>query len=136
MLLKDTVKELIAKGKVVIFSSHQMNYVEEFCNDIAILNKGKIVKAGTINEIKKSYDRNKIVVAGSQLDKIKMFADSKLGSIVANTQFNKDMLLVELKNANMKNSLMTSLAEENFDIDKFYVYEPSLNDIFVEYTED
>ncbi len=135
MLLKDTVKELIANGKVVIFSSHQMNYVEEFCNDIAILNKGKIVKAGNIKEIKKSYDRNKIVVSGTEIEKIKHYAENNLKSIVANTQINKDMLLVELLNANMKNNLMTKLAEENFDIDKFYVYEPSLNDIFVEYTE-
>ncbi len=135
MLLKDTVKELIARGKVVIFSSHQMNYVEEFCNDIAILNQGKIVKAGNINQIKKSYDRNKIVVSSTQIDKIKIFADNNLHNIVANTQINKDMLLIELLNANMKNNLMNSLAQENFDIDKFYVYEPSLNDIFVEYTE-
>jgi len=135
MLLKDTVKELIARGKVVIFSSHQMNYIEEFCNDIAILNKGKIVKAGNINQIKKSYDRNKIVVSGTQIDKVKVFADNNLHNIVANTQINKDMLLIELINANMKNNLMNSLAGENFDIDKFYVYEPSLNDIFVEYTE-
>lgn len=136
MLLKDVVKELIADGKIVIFSSHQMNYVEEFCNDIAILNKGKIVKVGNIKEIKKSYDRNKIVVTGTEIDKIKIFADEKLKNIIVNTQINKDMLLVELLNANMKNNLMTALAEQNFDIDKFYVYEPSLNDIFVEYTED
>ncbi len=135
MLLKDTVKELIARGKVVIFSSHQMNYVEEFCNDIAILNQGKIVKTGNINQIKKSYDRNKIVVSSTQIDKIKIFADNNLHNIVANTQINKDMLLIELINANIKNNLMNSLAGENFDIDKFYVYEPSLNDIFVEYTE-
>lgn len=136
MLLKDTVKELIARDKVVIFSSHQMNYVEEFCNDIAIINKGKIVRAGDIAQIKKSYERNKIVVAGSDLDKIKMFLDEKLQGTVLNSQINKDSLLVELASADMKNSLMNSLAQESFDIDKFYVYEPSLNDIFVEYTED
>ncbi len=136
MLLKDTVKELIARGKVVIFSSHQMNYVEEFCNDIAIINKGKIVRAGDIAQIKKSYDRNKIVVAGADLNKIKMFLDDKLQGTVLNSQINKDSLLIELANADMKNGLMNSLAQESFDIDKFYVYEPSLNDIFVEYTED
>lgn len=135
MLLKDTVKELIEKGKVVIFSSHQMNYVEEFCDDIAIINKGKIVRAGEIAKIKKSYDRNKIVLDGSNLNKIKAFLDANLQDIVINSQLNSNKLLVELKNAEMKNKLMSSIASENFDIDKFYVYEPSLNDIFVEYTE-
>ena len=36
MLLKDVVKEQIAKGKIVLFSSHQMSYIEEFCDSIAI----------------------------------------------------------------------------------------------------
>ena len=40
MLLKKIVREQIEKGKVVIFSSHQMNYIEEFCDDIAIMNRG------------------------------------------------------------------------------------------------
>lgn len=40
MLLKDVVKEQIAKGKIVLFSSHQMSYIEEFCDSIAILNAG------------------------------------------------------------------------------------------------
>ena len=43
MMLKDIVKERIARGKIVLFSSHQMNYIEEFCDDIAILNQGEIV---------------------------------------------------------------------------------------------
>lgn len=136
MLLKDVVKELIAKGKIVIFSSHQMNYVEEFCNDVAIINSGKIVRAGEIAKIKKSYDRNKIVLDSSNLDKVKAFLDNRLQDVVQNTQIEKAGLLVELKNAEMKNRLMSSLADESFDIDKFYVYEPSLSDIFVEYTED
>ena len=136
MLLKDVVKELIAKGKIVIFSSHQMNYVEEFCSDMAIINSGKIVRAGEIAKIKKSYDRNKIVLDSSNLDKIKAFLDNRLQDVVQNTQIDKAGLIVELKNAELKNRLMSSLADESFDIDKFYVYEPSLSDIFVEYTED
>lgn len=52
MLLKDVVKEEIAKGKIVLFSSHQMNYIEEFCDKIAILNSGRIVLQGDLHEIK------------------------------------------------------------------------------------
>ena len=43
MLLKDVVKGEIAKGKIVLFSSHQMNYIEEFCDSIAIINGGEVV---------------------------------------------------------------------------------------------
>ena len=42
MLLKDVVKEQITQGKIVLFSSHQMSYIEEFCDSIAILNGGKV----------------------------------------------------------------------------------------------
>lgn len=46
-ILKDVVNELIADGKLVIFSSHQMSYVEEFCENIAIINKGEVVLDAT-----------------------------------------------------------------------------------------
>ena len=45
-ILKDVIKEQIQAGKLVIFSSHQMSYVEEFCDEIAILNHGDVVLAG------------------------------------------------------------------------------------------
>ena len=51
MLLKDVVHELIDDGKIVLFSSHQMSYVEEFCDDIAILHQGRIVLSGNISPI-------------------------------------------------------------------------------------
>ena len=70
MLLKDVVKEEISKGKIVFFSSHQMNYIEEFCDSIAILNGGNIVLSGDLREIKRNYPRNKIVVRSEQVGKI------------------------------------------------------------------
>lgn len=52
MLLKDVVKEQIAENKVVLFSSHQMSYIEEFCDSIAILNTGRVVLSGELHDIK------------------------------------------------------------------------------------
>ena len=57
-LFKEVIKEEIAKGKYIIMSSHQMNTIEEFCENLVILNKGKTVLSGNLNEIKKSYGRN------------------------------------------------------------------------------
>lgn len=62
MLLKDVVKEQIAKGKIVLFSSHQMNYIEEFCDNIAILRDGKVVLEGDLHHIKRNYVRDRLVV--------------------------------------------------------------------------
>ena len=47
-ILKDVVNELIADVKIVIFSSHQMSYVEEFCDNIAIINSGEVVLSGEL----------------------------------------------------------------------------------------
>ena len=71
MLLKDIVKEEIAKGKIVLFSSHQMNYIEEFCDGIAILNGGSLVLEGDIYEIKRNYVRDKLIVRSPQAEEIR-----------------------------------------------------------------
>ncbi len=136
MMLKDVVKELIAQGKIVLFSSHQMNYVEEFCDSIAILNKGEIVLSGDIKEIKHSYDRSKMIVSSPQKEKIDAFCREKLTDIVVKTSEFGDELKIKMKSADCKNALISALAAQEFDLDSIRVFEPSLNDIFVEYTED
>lgn len=135
-LLKDVVRELIGDGKIVLFSSHQMSYVEEFCDDIAILNDGKIVLAGGINDIKRSYDRKIVCVRSGKMKDIANFCQSGLQDIVEKSEFEKDYIKITLKSAEQKLKLMGALAEKGFDIDSFGVYEPSLSDIFVEYTGD
>ena len=56
-LLKDVILELVEKGKYIVMSSHQMNSVEEFCDDIVILSRGKTVLKGNLNEIKSVYPK-------------------------------------------------------------------------------
>ena len=63
MLLKDVVKEQIAKGKIVLFSSHQMSYIEEFCDSIAIIHAGKVALHGDLRDIKRNYVRDKLVIS-------------------------------------------------------------------------
>ena len=126
MLLKDVVKEQIAKGKIVLFSSHQMSYIEEFCDSIAIINAGKVAISGDLHEIKRTYPRDKIVV--STQDPEKIMAD--LGDIC--TEREDGTLLIQLASPDQKQEMMKQLVE-NYDIDEIKVFEPSLNDIFVEY---
>lgn len=135
MLLKDIVKEQIQAGKIVLFSSHQMNYIEEFCDEIAILNGGKIVLDGKIKEIKRNYDRRKILVTCAQPDKMQAYIRDSLKDIAAKSEIKDDTVTVHLHNAEQKSKLITALGSQPFDIDRICVFEPSLNDIFVEYTE-
>ncbi len=129
MLLKDVVKEQIAKGKIVLFSSHQMSYIEEFCDSIAILNNGVVALHGDLHDIKRDYPRNRLVVRTEIPDSI--IAD--FGSSC--TVMENGSLMLRLANPSEKKATMTRLVE-NYDIDEVKVFEPSLNDIFVEYAGD
>lgn len=138
MLLKDVIKEMIGSGSVVLFSSHQMNYVEEFCDSISILNGGSIALEGRISDIKRSYPRDRISVSSSEYDKIAPFVIQKMSGDILSADKDKEnerTLIIRLKDPAFKGRLMKELSENNFDIDEFRVIEPSLNDIFVQYTE-
>ena len=126
ILLKDVVKEQIARGKIVLFSSHQMSYIEEFCDSIAILNAGKVVLHGDIREIKRNYVRDRLVVRTENPEQIK--ADFKDDCTVQED----GSLILRLASPNDKQTAMKHLAEK-YDVDEIKVFEPSLNDIFVEY---
>ncbi|MDE6752916.1 MAG: ATP-binding cassette domain-containing protein [Eubacterium sp.] len=127
MLLKDVVKEEIEKGKIVFFSSHQMNYIEEFCSDIAILNNGMVVVSGNLHSIKRNYPRNKLIVRSDDNNKIISEYNAAL--------YNNDSVLITLSSPEDKQSVMKQLTEK-YNIDEIKVFEPTLNDIFVEYASD
>ena len=129
MLLKDVVKEQIAKGKIVLFSSHQMSYIEEFCDSIAILNNGVVALHGDLHDIKRDYPRDRLVVRTETPDAI--IADFGASCTVMD---NGDLMIL-LGSPSEKKTTMTRLVE-TYDIDEVKVYEPSLNDIFVEYAGD
>ena len=126
MLLKDVVKEQIAKGKIVLFSSHQMSYIEEFCDSIAIINAGRVAISGDLHEIKRNYVRDKLVVSTTKPE----FILKDLGD--ACTVLDNGTLLIQLASPDEKQGMMKKIVE-TYDVDEVKVFEPSLNDIFVEY---
>ena len=126
-LIKDIVKEQLEKDKIVLFSGHQMNYIEEFCDDIALLSEGKIALSGNLNQIKRSYPRNKLVVRS--VDKLKIIDRFKDKA----SNLSDDSLLLTLEHENDKQNVSAFLFN-NYDVDEIKVFEPSLGDIFVEYT--
>lgn len=123
MLLKDVVRETIDKGKIVLFSSHQMNYIEEFCDDIAILADGKIALQGDLNQIKRSYPRNKLVVRTQQTEQLLQSESC--------TRIADDTVLVAADDVTETMRRLT----QTYALDEIRVFEPSLNDIFVQYTD-
>lgn len=128
MLLKDVVMEQIAEGKAVIFSSHQMNYIEEFCDRIAILYKGKIAVSGALSEIKRSFGRDRLEVRSPD-------ADAILDRFGERARRDGDAVVIRLENEADKGRVMSELCA-SFDVDLVALKEPSMNDVFVHYAGD
>jgi len=130
-ILKRLILKEVNAGKPVVFSSHQMPYVEEFCEKICIINKGEIVLDGRIKDIKKNYPRNRISVSpeGSP-DEFLQKASPHISEIVAESKVKAEELEILLKNPADKQRLLKILAEIGFD--KAQVIEPTLEEIFVE----
>jgi ABC-2 type transport system ATP-binding protein len=105
-----------------------MSYIEEFCDSIAIINGGKVALHGDLKDIKRNYKRDRLVVGTMNPDPIK----KDFGSMC--TVSDNGSLIIQLENPEQKQSTMKRIAE-NYDIDEIKVFEPSLNDIFVEYAE-
>lgn len=133
-ILQEVVQELIADGKIVIFSSHQMSYVEEFCEDIVIINHGEVALAGNLDEIKREFGENQLVISGVGMD-VETFETvlvKEAGDLVTITGHSKEEVIVRLCEGVTRKQLFTALADiEDVEIEHFETYKPSLNDIFV-----
>ena len=132
-ILKDVITELIEAGKIVIFSSHQMSYVEEFCEDIAIINKGDVVLKGHLSDIKADFGkgRKKLTAANYSLEEVKNILEEKMQSLVKVERVSKHHVIFECLNNASNWDILEALKNENIDIKSYGDYEPSLNDIFV-----
>jgi ABC-2 type transport system ATP-binding protein len=126
-LFKAIIREEIAKGKYLIMSSHQMPTIEEFCEDITILNRGKTVLQGNLNQIKKSYGRVNMFIK-CEADIMPYVVELGL-TLINKTPSEYQFKVIGEEQANL---LLTKLLEEKIPIIKFELREPSLHEIFVE----
>ena len=126
-LFKGIIREEMEKGKYLIMSSHQMATIEEFCEDITILNRGKTVLQGNLNEIKRSYGRvNMFVKCDHSFEDIV----AKHGLPVINDTPDGKQLKVTGEAQAL--AFLQDLLQEQRQVVKFELREPSLHEIFVE----
>lgn len=133
-ILQDVVRELIGEGKIVIFSSHQMSYVEEFCEDVVIINHGEVVLSGDLMDIKREFGKNQLVLSGVGMtaEDARQMVEQQLKNYVEVTGISKEDVIVRLLSGVTRNQLLKRLTEvEGFLVEHFETYKPSLNDIFV-----
>jgi len=136
ILLKDIVREQVQKGKIVIFSSHQMHYVEEFCEEVVIIREGEVAVSGLIKDIRKNFLRDRLIISGDDNKSIVDFLNDECKGIISGVEQNNGYIEAALKNPDNKKKLMQLLLSADFEIDQIKVKEPTLNDIFIKYTGD
>lgn len=124
-LLKDAVIELKNKGCSIIFSSHQMEYIEDFCEKLIILVKGKPILNGNLQEIKESYAKKNILIKGDiNIEEIKNIEG------VLSVSKEKGEYVVKIADISVAKKVFAKIKDK--DITKYDVVEPSLNEIFIE----
>lgn len=133
-ILKEVIREQIQEGKLVIFSSHQMSHVEEFCDDIAILNHGDVVLSGDLKEIKREFGRDRLVLSslGESPEELAECLRVGFADLLDVEKVQKDRVIIRKKQEENKTAILQRLIEQGIDLEYFGLYEPSLNDIFVE----
>ena len=126
-LFKSVIRELVEKGKYVVMSSHQMEVVEEFCENIVILHHGNAVVQGNLNEIKKSYGRVNLIVKCEQEFR---HITEEMG--IPTIKETPDFSQLKVTGDDQAKELLKKLVGEGITVVRFELKEPSLHDIFVE----
>lgn len=125
-LLKEIILEMKQKGKVVIFSTHLMEFAEKMCDSIAMIDKGKIILNGKLSAIKSKYaSRN---VSLNYNGNISFLNNNSLIESIENFG---NTTGIKLRSENTDQQLLKLLIENNIVVKKFNVDEISLHEIFV-----
>jgi ABC-2 type transport system ATP-binding protein len=126
-LIEEEIINLKNNGATILFSTHRMEQVEEICEEIVLINKGKTVLEGEVNTIKQSYKDNKYVVKyhGPQID------TQKLASKVTILKDDPGTIVYQIKNGTSPNHIIRDLLSDSQTIYEYKEVLPSLSDIFI-----
>lgn len=127
-VLKDIIVEYINKDRIVLFSSHQMNLVEEFCDDITFIKKGHILLSDNLNKVKAEMGEGKYLLKTNNEN---LESLSNIGGI-NNVEVFKNEILLEADKDLPTNELLASIMDKGFAIESFKPYRPSLEKIFID----
>ena len=126
IVLKDILQELKQQGKAIIFSTHQMDSAEKLCDEICLINRGRIVLEGSLKEVKQKFGKNSVHVEfvgdGSFIQALPQ---------VKNATVYENYAELQLNGAISSRELLSSISSK-VEIRKFEFVEPSLNSIFLD----
>jgi len=125
-LLKSVILDLKKQGKAIIFSTHQMEQVEQLCDDICLINKSTKVLSGNLREVKRRFGRNTVLVDYEGPDS---FLDAN--GVKKMNRFPNYVELV-LNDGASAQEILRRAVTAGASINRFELVEPSLNEIFIE----
>ncbi|QQS37805.1 MAG: ATP-binding cassette domain-containing protein [Ignavibacteriales bacterium] len=125
-LLKQIILEMKQKGKVIIFSTHLMEFAEKMCDSVAMIDKGKIILNGKLTDIKQKFASRNI-----SLDYSGDISFLKSHPLIEHIEDFGNTTGIRLKNENTDQELLKLLVSNNITVKKFNVDEISLHEIFI-----
>jgi ABC-2 type transport system ATP-binding protein len=131
-LLQDTLMELRAAGRAILFSTHRMDQVEKMCDSITLIHRGRVVLEGSMRDIKSAYPRNRV-------DVVFEGDNSFLRNAVVEDvkEYGGGMATVKLRGDGVTTMpdaqpLLVDAIARGTRISRFEVKEPTLEEIFIE----
>ena len=126
-LVRDIILELRDRGAAIIMTSHQLSLVEALCDRIALIDEGKVVLQGSVQEIRRQFVSNILRVSGiGELD------GNLPGVEMVDRQTNSDWLLTLAPGTETQTVLQALAGYPGFVMDRFEVAMPTLDEIFVQ----
>ena len=124
LLLKEIIQEKRKAGTTILFSTHQMEQVERLCNNICLINQGRIIVEGALESIREAHQSNAVEVAFT----------GELNKEIAQVYFN-EVAITESKIAGILKDDSSSFLRwinDQVSVESFQVKTPSLEQIFIE----
>ncbi|MGP6139154.1 MULTISPECIES: ABC transporter ATP-binding protein [unclassified Jeotgalibaca] len=124
-LLQEGIKELRSQGSCVIFSSHNMNNVEDICDHLVMLRDGAVVLNGVVSEIREQFGRTKLFLE-THLNEAQLLA---LPGVEKVTVDSEGFQVLDLQNASFGQAIFTEVTKDGY-ISTFSQQPPTLDEIF------
>ncbi len=128
-LLKEAFLELRDRGKALVFSTHQMEMVEELCDAIAIIDSGRVLVSGPTADVKRDSG-HAVVRLGVAGDPDLAWLDALPGARV--TRSGRDYHELELRDGLAPGWILREALARDAQVTRFEIAQPSIEDIFVE----
>ena len=133
-IVREKIKMLNQQGATIIFSSHILSEVQNLCNRVAIINKGKLIAEDTVPNLNKYLNikpKLEITIKGLD-DKVPSIINNLKGVESVNAKGNTLYVTCE---APVRIKVISALEEAGFEIQNIITIEPSLEDAFVKLVE-